>query len=118
MSKIIHTMYAVQNDKDQFLRSKGFSGSGNSWVDSLDTARLYGKPRAARARITFFAKNYPEFPVPKLVALHITEMEVIDETERIENLKKNRASADDRRELRSKKAALDKAQSEYDEANR
>lgn len=79
-------VYVVRNSEGQWLRSKGYGGSGKTWVDDLQQARLYTKIGPARGRVTWFTKNYPDYPMPDLVKLTVTQMEVItSEKERVED---------------------------------
>jgi hypothetical protein len=77
------TMYAVRNKDGQYFHAKGYCGHGDTWVDSLKKARIYPKPGPARAQVTFFANKYPNFGVPELVELRITEVVVLDEEIRV-----------------------------------
>lgn len=87
-------LYAVRNNSGQYFRAKGFSGSGNSWVNDINKCKIYGKIGGARGTITWFANNYPKFPTPDLIKLTVTGIEVIDETERV-----NKAIAKKKKEL-------------------
>ena len=44
------TMYAIQSQDGKWFRAKGYGGAGNSWVDDIKNARIYGKPGPARAQ--------------------------------------------------------------------
>jgi len=76
-------LYAVQNREGKWFRSKGYGGYGETWVEDISKARVYGTPQPARARITYFANRWPEHGVPYLVALYVTEVKVLDETDRV-----------------------------------
>ena len=76
-------MYAVKSKDGKWLRSKGYGGHGENWVEDIKGAKLYGRPGPAKAQITFWAKNYPKFGIPDLIELKITEMSVIDESENV-----------------------------------
>jgi hypothetical protein len=78
-------LYAVQNSDGQFFRAKGRDGTGATWVDGLDKAKVYGRISPARGRVTYFANAYPEYPAPKLVKLVklvIGQVVVVDEAKR------------------------------------
>ncbi len=53
------TLYLVRNKEGKYFRTKGYGGHGKSWVDGMETAKIYGKIGPARATVTFFATNYP-----------------------------------------------------------
>jgi hypothetical protein len=86
-------MYAVRNEKGQYFKAKGYQGYGDTWIDDINKARIYGKTGGARGVITWFANHYPQFPTPSLIKLTVTEIEVIDESERIEKSKIRKATA-------------------------
>lgn len=77
------SFYAVRNRDGLWFRRKGYGGYGESWVKDLKLARFYGKPGSARGQITFWSKNYPQFGVPELVELKVTDMVVVDESSKV-----------------------------------
>jgi len=85
-------LYAVQNHEGQWFRAKGYGGSGNSWVDDIATARIYGKIGPARACVTYWS-GYSDYPTPKIVKLIIGRTEVIDEEKRVAAAKKKKKAA-------------------------
>lgn len=102
MDKILE-VYAVRNSDGQWLRSKGYGGSGEIWVDDLRQARLYPKIGPARGRVTWFTKNYPEYPMPDLVKLTVTQMEVVtSEKERVEDKIRKAEAAKFQAEIRQR----------------
>lgn len=74
MSTVYLTMYAVRNQEGKFFRAKGYGGYGNTWVDDLKKAKIYPRIGQARSRVTFFANTYPQYGIPDLVELRVTEM--------------------------------------------
>lgn len=98
-------LYAVRNSKGQYFRAKGYSGSGATWVDDINKAKIYGRTGGARGTITWFANNHPKYPTPDLIKLTVTGIEVIDETKRVEKAKQKKAEQEANRK---------KAQAEYD----
>jgi hypothetical protein len=75
--------YAVRNKEGKFFRAKGYQGYGDTWVDSILKARIYMKMGQARSRITWFSENYPEYGVPDLIKITATQIESVDESERV-----------------------------------
>lgn len=75
--------YAVRSQDGKWLRSKGYGGSGESWVEDITKAKIYSKPGPAKAQITFWAKNYPKFGIPDLVKITTGVCEYLDQTERV-----------------------------------
>ncbi len=76
-------LYVVRSQDGRFFRAKGLGGGGQTWVDSLDRAKFYPKVGQAKARVTFFAKAYPEFGVPDILefTLDVSQAKVLDMTE-------------------------------------
>lgn len=99
-------LYVVRNSDGKFFRSKGYRGYGESWVDSISEAKIYGKTSGARGVITFFSKNYPGFPTPELIRLTVTDAFVMDEKSRVQKAKEKIALAEQKRELRNAKETL------------
>lgn len=95
------TLYAVQNEKGQYFRAKGYSGSGNTWVDDINKAKIYPKIGGARGTITWFANNYPKYPTLKLLKLTVSNVEVLDETERVNKAKDKKAREEAERQKTS-----------------
>lgn len=89
--KIELDLYVVCNRNGQFLRAKGYGGSGEKWVNEINKARIYPKIGTARAQVTWFANNYPQYGVPKIVKLTCTGIEVLDEKERVKKSQKAKA---------------------------
>lgn len=116
------TLYAIRNSNGEWFRAKGRDGhSKKTWNVDLIDAKLYTKLSQARARVTFFANNYKNFPVLELVEFQAIQVKVIDETQRVisvqhkkqlevENRKKSHAEW----ELKQAQAALDEAQAKID----
>jgi hypothetical protein len=77
------TIYAVRNREGRYFRAKGYLSRGASWVDGLETARLYVKLGPARSIVSWFAKNHPTYGVPLIVEFTATETKVLDESERV-----------------------------------
>lgn len=111
------TMYAVRSKDGKWFRRKGYSGYGDSWVDDIKRARIYGKPGPARAQITFWAENYPSHGVPDLVALKVTDMEVLDEAQRLEKKHKREEKAAGVRRMKMASERLETAKKEFEEAH-
>jgi hypothetical protein len=110
-------VFAVCNSDGKFLRSKGFGGSGEKWVDQISSARIYPRIGPARAQVTWFAKNHPEYGVPKVVKLVVTEIELLDETSRVEQVigaEDKRAYEAKRKRLESEKKRIEKQLKELD----
>lgn len=75
--------YAVRSKDGKWLRSKGYGGSGESWVSDITKAKIYGKIGPARSQVTFWAKNYPEFGIPDIVLISTGKCNILDEGDRV-----------------------------------
>lgn len=67
-------LYVVINQDGQYLRAKGYRGSGLSWVDKLEGARLYSRLSSARAQVTYWGRLYPVDEVPRIGILWVDLM--------------------------------------------
>ncbi len=85
-------LYAVRNSQGQYFKAKGYNGSGASWVDDINKARIYGRTGGARGTITWFATNHPSYPTPDLIKLTVTGIEVMDEKARVAKAKQKKAT--------------------------
>ncbi len=107
-------LYVVRNKQGQFFRAKGYGGSGQSWVDTLEKSRLYTKIGPAKATITYFARTGPEFGVPDLLefAIDVTQGRVIDmsatATKSVSRIKRQKIE----REARQKTREIERLQEE------
>jgi len=87
-------LYAVRNSDGQYFRAKGYGGGGNTWVDDINKAKIYGSTGGARGTITWFANNFPSYPTPDLIKLTVTGIEVMDEKGRVEKAKQKKGEAE------------------------
>jgi len=81
-------LYVVRNRDGKYFRAKGIGGYGDSWVDELERARIYTKASSAKAQITFWATNYPDYGTPDLVILEAKIKEVVPQDERVKGVVK------------------------------
>jgi len=111
-------LYAVRNSDGQWFRRKGYGGYGKTWCGEFHKARIYTAPKGARGVVTWFARQYPDYPPPHLVALHIGAVEVIDESDRLKKVFVDHVTQKARRDARHKQMLLHQAQLDLDEAQR
>lgn len=102
-------VYVVRNSKGQYFRAKGMSGYGDSWVDDINRAKIYPKIGGARGTVTYFAQN-PNFPIPEILKLTVTKVEVMDETKRVEKVLNKKAREEQEQKARQAKRDLEEAQ--------
>ena len=65
-------LYAVQSKDGKWLRAKGYSGSGNSWVENIEDAKIYPKLGNARRQVTWWSNHFPDFGIPLIIEFQIT----------------------------------------------
>lgn len=111
-------LYTVRNEKGQYFRAKGYGGGGNTWVDDINKAKIYGRIGGARGTITWFANNYPKYPTPELVKLTVTGFEVLDETKRVEKAKQKKIKEEAERKKREAERRKADAERELQNAER
>jgi hypothetical protein len=102
--------YVVRSKDGKYLRAKGFSGSGNSWVEELKRAKVYTKKGTACAQITFWARQYPEYGVPDLIPITGTLGEPIPQELRVVNSMRKKEITKLKRELAQAEEDVRKAQ--------
>lgn len=108
-------VYVVRNSKGQYFRAKGMSGYGDSWVDDINRAKIYPKIGGARGTVTYFAQN-PNYPVPEILKLTVTKVEVMDETKRVEKVLNKKAKEEQEQKARRAKRELEEAQARLESA--
>lgn len=104
-------LYAVRNHEGKWLRARGIYGSGETWVDNLQDAKIYAKLGQARSRVTYFANSSRRLPAPTIVELEVSSTRVLDEADRI-------AKAQRKKELEREQARARQAQYELEAAQR
>jgi len=77
------TFYAVRSKDGKYLRSKGYSGSGESWVDNLEKAKIWTKIGPANAQVTWWARTFPEYGIPDVIPLVASPGEPLNQDERV-----------------------------------
>jgi len=117
-------LYAVRSLDGKWFRAKGMSGFGESWVDDIKDAKLYGKISTARSRVTYWAKNYPDYGIPDIVVITVSDVRIMDEerskaAKRVEKHKTKQEEDDVRwhkQRLKSAQVQLEDAQRRLDQA--
>lgn len=112
-------LYVVQNKEGNFFRAKGYSGSGESWVDNIKKAKIYGKIGPARSIVTFWSNSYPKHGIPDILKLNVEYAISLDEEERVKKViqkqQKQEAEKNKRRaqkDLEDAKINLERAKQE------
>lgn len=98
--------FIVVNSDGQYFRAKGYSGSGDSFIDDAKKCRVYGKIGPARSVVTWFANNYPKYPTLQIIKLNIGGYEVLDEAARVQKAKDAKIRAQAARETANAKRRL------------
>jgi hypothetical protein len=110
-------LYLVRNRKGKWFRAKGYEGSGDSWVEDINKARIYTKLAQARGRRTFFATNYPDFGVPDIVELIVIGSRVIDDVDAFEKAKKKKEREQQLQQERAEKYEIERIEARLKEDN-
>lgn len=122
-------LYLIKNKEGKYLRSKGYNGYGNCWVEDINKAKIYPRKSTALSQITWWSRKYPEYGVPDLIPLICTAGEPIDQTKRVGDSIRKKAINEAKRKLKWAKYQLDLAaielkhkganyyQNKYDTAN-
>ncbi len=112
------TLYAVRNSDGKWFRARGYGGYGDSWVDDFTSiqVRLYPKVGTARAQVSFFAKNYPQFPVPEIVEFTLTGLKVLNEEKRVSKVAQQREVREASAEKKRRERELQNAEAEFNRA--
>ena len=115
--------YIVINSSGQFFRAKGYGGYGETWTNDIKKAKIYGKIGPARARVTWFASTYPNYPPPAIIKLSVGQFELLEEkgrvTKEIKTKEEKEAGRKKKNALRQFEYARDtfiRAQEEYERA--
>ena len=104
------TFYGIRSSKDgKWLRAKGYSGSGDNWVDDIKNSKIYGKIGPARSQVTFWANKHPSYGVPELVELIVEKGIVVNEQSRVEKAKKKKQQEILNRKVRQQKYEIEQA---------
>lgn len=62
-------LYVIRAADGKFLRAKGYQGHGQCWVESIQDAKVYMRPGPAKAQVTWWTQNFPEYGIPEVVIL-------------------------------------------------
>jgi hypothetical protein len=66
-------LYLIKSKDGLYYRSKGRSGSGESWVQKPERAKIFTTKGPARGVISWWVNNYPQYGAPSLVTLTCIE---------------------------------------------
>ena len=75
--------YVVRSKDGKYLRSKGYGGYGQSWVEELKKAKVYTKKGPACAQVTWWYTNYPDYGCPELIPITGTLGEPLPQEKRV-----------------------------------
>jgi hypothetical protein len=113
--------YLVRNKEGKYFRAKGFGGYGDTWVSDVKSAKVYQKVGQAKSRVTFFAKNYPEYGVPDILMVTASTAVLVGQEERTAKAIKKAEDAELARkqgQLKRQKAALEQQIGRLEEERR
>lgn len=110
--------YAVRNKDGKWFRRKGYGGYGETWVDDLKSARIYNKPGPARAQISFFYNNWPDYDIADLVEFSVGSFEIIDERDRVLGVKKKKEEEARKYKIQARQREVEMAKAKLEEAKK
>lgn len=108
--------FAVRSKDGKYFRSVGYSGRSN-WVDDIKKAKIYPKIGGARRRVTWFAKNYPEYGVPDIIKITANQAVILNEAERVDKAIKSKEEKELKRQKEQAKIKLKAAEREFEKAS-
>lgn len=108
--------YAVRNKDGKWFRRKGYGGYGETWVDDLKSARIYNKPGPARAQISYFYNNWPDYGVADLIEFSIGSFEIINERDRVLGVKKKKEEEARKYKIQARQREVEMAKAKLEEA--
>jgi hypothetical protein len=111
-------VYIVRNQEGKYCRTKGYGGYGSTWVDDILKAKVYTKLSGARTRVGYFANAWPQYGVPSIIKLTVTEVEVLDESDRVSKAREDKRKKEATREATIQRAKLRHAQESYERAKK
>lgn len=116
LAKITLDFYAVRNKEGKWFRRKGYGGYGDTWVDDIKKARIYGKIGQARGIVSFFATRWPTYGVPEIIHFQAKAHEIINEDDRVEKAAAAKARKEAEYEKRRAEEKVKQAEKELKEA--
>jgi hypothetical protein len=111
-------LYAVRSQQGQYFRAKGYQGYGESWVDTLQEAKIYGKIGMAKRQATYWGAHFPKYGTPDVIKLTLGSMEVIDQKSRVEKFKLKKAQEEAKEKERRAKERIKEAHADIARAKR
>lgn len=109
--------YVIRNDVGQFYKTRT-SNRRPHWVDAIGMARIYGKESMARSKVTAYANENPNKPVPEIVEMHVTKVVVVDQRQRVVDARAKKIREDAGRDVAKRKRDLEDAEEEFEEARK
>lgn len=106
-------LYAVRDKNGLWLSSAGFRYHKDNvelvWRPELKEAETWRTLSMARARVTFFADNFPERGIPEVVVLKLTEARPLADKKRAVKVLKRREAERARELVARKEHAIERA---------
>jgi len=86
-------IFFLKNAEGKYFKSRGQSGYGPRWVDSMDKAKPYTKEGTAKGQITRWKTLFPEYPAPLLVECEVVVTAIRDLSEDIKDKRDKKLQA-------------------------
>lgn len=108
-------LYAIRNDKKEWFRT-ATPGHPPAWVKDLADARIYAKLSSARSKVTAWANEHKKSPVPALVELVVTEQRIVDQQDRLAEVRRKKQLEIEERKQVQARQQLENAKRDLAEA--
>ena len=110
------TLYLIQRKDGKYLRTKGYMGHGDCWVNNIDRAKIYTTLRAARSQTTWWTNHAPEVGYVDIIPLECTAGPPLEgERERIAKANETKERQRKNRVRKLKQKQIEKLQKQIDE---
>lgn len=109
------TFYAVRAKDGLWWRSSS-RNNASCWVKHVTKAKIYSSVSPARGKITSYANVNPTLPLPDIVELVVTQMNVVDQKDRVMKTKQKKQEEKTKQDALNKKHDLQEAQRDFDRA--
>jgi len=111
-------LYAVRNKDGKWLRTKGYGGYGECWVDDIQTAKIYPRIGPARSQVTWWSNNYPDYGIPDLIELPCVIGVILDEKKRVKKAMDKKKQDIINQEIWRRESELHDAERKLEEAQK
>lgn len=91
------SVFMVRSQDGKWFRAKGQHGYGDSWVEDIKQAKIYGRIGPARSCVSFWTNKYPSFGSPVIVEIVAEKGIIRDEQDRLKKVKEKKIKEEENR---------------------